>query len=152
MNAPASPSKASTPFKPLGLDHVVLRVVDHPGMERFYCDVLGCHVDRRRDDLGLVQLRAGRSQIDLVDITGALGSKGGAAAGAEGRNMDHLCLRIEPFDAPAIMAWLDTNGVSHEAPVARYGADGYGFSIYLNDPEGNEVELKGPPDKAAEPA
>jgi glyoxylase I family protein len=143
---------AAAPIRPLGLDHVVLRVVDHPGMERFYCDILGCHVDRRRDDLGLLQLRAGRSQIDLVDIAGELGRSGGAAAGAEGRNMDHFCLRIEPFDAAAILAWLHRNNVPHDAPKARYGADGYGFSIYIRDPEGNEVELKGPPDPAAEPA
>lgn len=142
---------SASPFKPLGLDHVVLRVADHPGMERFYCDVLGCHVDRRRDDLGLLQLRAGRSQIDLVDIAGELGSSGGAAAGAEGRNMDHFCIRIEPFDAVEVSAWLNANKVPHEPVKARYGADGYGFSIYIRDPEGNEVELKGPPDPAAAP-
>lgn len=140
------------PFRPLGLDHVVLRVSDHPGMERFYCDVLGCHVDRRRDDLGLLQLRAGRSQIDLVNIAGTLGRDGGAAAGSEGRNMDHFCLRIDPFDVEAIHDWLEAHEVPHEPVKPRYGADGYGFSIYLKDPEGNEVELKGPPDPAAEPA
>lgn len=140
------------PIHPLGLDHVVLRVSDKAGMERFYCGVLGCHVDRRRDDLGLLQLRAGRSQIDLVDIAGELGRRGGSAAGAEGRNMDHFCIRIEPFDADAIHAWLDAHGVPHEPTKPRYGADGYGFSIYIRDPAGNEVELKGPPDAAAEPA
>jgi glyoxylase I family protein len=141
-----------TPIHPLGLDHVVLRVTDQPGMERFYCDILGCHVDRRNEPLGLIQLRAGHSQIDLVDITGVLGSKGGAASGDEGRNMDHFCIRVEPFDSAAIMLWLSHHGVPHEPPKARYGADGYGFSIYLNDPEGNEVELKGPADPAAAPA
>ncbi|MEK9660693.1 MAG: VOC family protein [Alphaproteobacteria bacterium] len=141
----------TSPFKPLGLDHVVLRVTDHPGMERFYCDVLGCHVDRRNEPLGLLQLRAGRSQIDLVDIDGVLGREGGAAAGSEGRNMDHFCIRVDPFEPDAIFAWLDANNVEHQPLKPRYGADGYGFSIYIRDPEGNEVELKGPPDPAAEP-
>lgn len=140
------------PFHPRELDHVVLRVRDHPGMERFYCDVLGCHVDRRRDDLGLLQLRAGSSQIDLVDVNGELGRKGGAAAGTEGRNMDHFCIRIEPFNVAEIYKWLSHHGVPHDTMKARYGAEGYGFSIYIKDPEGNEVELKGPPDPAAEPA
>ena len=136
----------------LTLGHTTLAAHDLDRLSTFYCDVLGCHVDRRRDDLGLVQLRAGRSQIDLVDIAGELGRTGGAAAGAEGRNMDHFCIRIEPFDATAIIAWLNAGNVPHEAPKARYGADGYGFSIYIRDPEDNEVELKGPPDPAAEPA
>jgi glyoxylase I family protein len=141
----------TSPFHPLGLDHVVLRVRDHAGMERFYCDILGCHVDKRRDDLGLVQLRAGRSQIDLVDITGELGRKGGAPAGPEARNMDHFCIRIEPFEVAEIYKWLSHHGVPHEPVKPRYGADGHGFSVYVNDPEGNEVELKGPPDPAAQP-
>lgn len=47
------------------IDHLVLRVVDLQRMLRFYCDVLGCAVERRQDAIGLVQLRAGRSLLDL---------------------------------------------------------------------------------------
>jgi hypothetical protein len=54
--------------------------------------------------------------------------------------MDHLCLRIEPFDEKAIVAHLE-----------RHGAEGNGVSIYLTDPEGNVVELKGPSDGKAPP-
>lgn len=94
---------------------------------------------------GLVQLRAGISLIDLVDVNGELGKMGGAPPGAEGRNMDHLCVQVEPWDADAIRAYLAGHGVDAPEPVRRYGALGHGPSIYIQDPEGNTVELKGPP-------
>jgi len=132
------------PIRLQGLDHVVLRVRDARGMIRFYCDVLGCTAERLRDELGLYHLRAGRALIDLVSIDGPLGSKGGAAPGAEGRNMDHLCLRIEDFDEPRLRAHLAAHGVQASEAGTRFGADGDGPSLYLTDPEGNTVELKGP--------
>ncbi len=132
-------------FTVQGIDHVVLRVVDVEGMIRFYQDVLGCAVERRLDDLGLIQLRAGSSLIDLVDVAGELGRKGGAAPGAGGRNMDHLCLRIDPFDEPGLRAHLQAHGVEAGDLETRYGAEGPGPSLYMEDPEGNTVELKGPP-------
>jgi glyoxylase I family protein len=128
-----------------GLDHLVLRVADLGAMERFYVDALGCTVERRRDDIGLLQLRAGASLIDLVPVAGKLGRMGGVAPGAEGRNLDHFCLRVEPFDEAAIRAQLARHGIAAGAVESRYGAEGEGPSIYLSDPEGNVVELKGPP-------
>lgn len=92
------------------IDHVVLRIVDLARMEHFYCDVLGCTVERRRDDLGLVHLRAGRCLIDLVPVDGPLGRQGGAAPGREGRNVDHVCFRVEPFDLDAIREHLARKG------------------------------------------
>ena len=133
-------------FTVQGIDHVVLRVVNVEGVIRFYQDVLGCAVERRKDDLGLIQLRAGRSLIDLVDVNGELGQKGGAAPGAEARNMDHFCLRIDPFDEAQIRAHLRAHGVEAGELATRYGAEGDGPSLYIQDPEGNTVELKGPPD------
>jgi len=127
------------------IDHVVLRVVDLERMLAFYCSALGCPVERRQDEIGLVQLRAGASLIDLVPLSGKLGSAGGAAPGAEGRNMDHFCLRVEPFDADAIRAHLLAHGVQAGKVESRYGAEGEGPSIYVTDPEDNVVELKGPP-------
>ena len=135
-----------TAFTVQGIDHVVLRVVDVEGVIRFYQDALGCAVERRKDDLGLIQLRAGRSLIDLVDVNGELGQKGGAAPGAEARNMDHFCLRIDPFDEAQIRAHLRAHGVEAGELATRYGAEGDGPSLYIQDPEGNTVELKGPPD------
>lgn len=126
------------------IDHVVLRVVDLEKMLWFYCGVLGCSVERRQDELGLVQLRAGSSLIDLVPIAGKLGSAGGAAPGPEGRNMDHFCLRIRSFDQERICGYLAERDIKFGEVRSRYGADGDGPSIYLEDPEGNVVELKGP--------
>ncbi len=128
-----------------GLDHVVLRVGDVGRMLRFYSEVLGCAVEREVAELGLIQLRAGDALIDLVDVAGELGRGGGAAPGREGRNMDHLCLRIEPFDPAALSRHLKTHGVAAGPVERRYGAEGFGPSIYIQDPEGNTVELKGPP-------
>ena len=128
------------------IDHVVLRVRDLGRMLRFYRDVLGCSVERRMDDIGLVQLRAGRSLLDLVPVDGELGRAGGAAPGREGRNMDHLCFRVETFDEAALVEHLERHGIAAGRVSTRYGAEGYGPSMYVEDPEGNTVELKGPPD------
>jgi catechol 2,3-dioxygenase-like lactoylglutathione lyase family enzyme len=127
------------------IDHIVLRVSDLQRMLHFYCEVLGCPVEKRQDEIGLVQVRAGSSLIDLVPVDGKLGRMGGAAPGAEGRNMDHFCLRVEPFDADAIRAHLSAHGVQAGKVESRYGAEGEGPSIYISDPENNVVELKGPP-------
>ena len=135
---------AARPFGVQRLDHVVLRVRDLDRSEAFYRDVLGCAVARRRDDLGLRHLRAGASMIDLVAVDGKLGLRGGAAAGAEGRNLDHLCLRIEPFDEAAIVAHLAQHGIAPQGPATiNFGAEGDGPSLYVDDPDGNTVELKG---------
>ncbi|HEY5850357.1 MAG TPA: VOC family protein [Lysobacter sp.] len=138
---------SAAPFRLLQLDHVVLRVRDPAAMEAFYCGVLGCNVERRVDAVGLLQLRAGNSLIDLVAVSGKIGRMGGAAPGAEGRNMDHLCLRADPFDRDAIVQYLQSHGVEIGEFGRRYGAEGEGPSQYLLDPEGNLVELKGPPDE-----
>ena len=125
---------------------MVLRVVDAARMMAFYRDVLGCPVERDEPDIGLIQLRAGRSLIDLVDVAGVIGRAGGAAPGRDGRNLDHFCLRIDPFDEDAVRAHLERHGISAGEVKRRYGAEGYGPSLYIEDPEGNTVELKGPPE------
>lgn len=126
------------------IDHIVLRVMQLDAMIRFYCDVLGCRIERRQDEIGLVQLRAGSALVDLVPVDGKLGKMGGAAPGREGRNLDHVCFRVEPFDEAAIRAHLAAHGVQAGPAESRYGAEGEGPSIYLQDPEHNTIELKGP--------
>jgi len=116
------------------IDHVVLRVRDLPGMVRFYEQALGFKVERTLERLSLVQMRAGASMLDLV--------KGERPA--SGGNMDHLCFRIEPFDRDAIVTRLAPFGISVGETVERYGAEGSGPSVYFHDPEGNQIELKGP--------
>lgn len=130
------------------IDHVVLRVRDVERALRFYCDVLHCTEERRSDALGLLQLRAGSSLIDLVDVAGPLGKLGGPPPGENARNMDHLALRLAAFDEAAIRAHLLRCGVAPGEVGQRYGADGLGPSLYIRDPEGNVVELKGPGDGA----
>lgn len=122
-----------------GLDHVVLRVADMDRAIAFYERVLGLNVERRLPEIGLVQLRAGAAMIDLVPRTGEDG----------GRNMDHFAVRIERMDMPALSAHLRANGIDPGEVRRRYGAEGYGSSIYITDPDGNTVELKGPPEPAS---
>jgi glyoxylase I family protein len=123
------------PFQVLNLDHVVLRVADVARACRFYCDVLGCREERRLESIGLVQLRAGASLIDLVPADPPT---------AGGGNMDHFALRIEPFEEAALRAHLSAAGLDVGEVATRYGAEGHGPSIYIEDPDGNVVELKGP--------
>jgi catechol 2,3-dioxygenase-like lactoylglutathione lyase family enzyme len=111
----------------------------------FYCGALGCSVERKQDEIGLVQLRAGRSLLDLIPVDGPLGRAGGAAPGTQARNLDHFCLRVESFDEAQLRAHLAAHGISVGETASRYGAEGSGPSIYIVDPEGNTVELKGPP-------
>jgi len=129
----------------LGLDHVVLRVRDLDAALRFYQGALGCPVERRIDALGLVQLRAGASLIDLVPVDSPLGKAGGGEPVADGKNVDHICLRIDAFDAVTLAAHLRSHGVEPGEVGTRYGAEGNGPSMYVRDPDGNVVELKGPP-------
>lgn len=128
----------------LGIDHVVLRCRDLGVMLRFYTNVLGCSVAKRNDRLGIIHLRAGVAQIDLAGVDGELGLAGGAPPGKEGHNVDHICLRIEPFDPEDLRVHFLNHGIDLGAVHHNFGAEGYGSAVYLKDPEGNSIELKGP--------
>src|SRR5436853_4712076 len=118
----------SAPFSILGIDHVVLRATDPAALEKFYVEALGCTVEKRQEAIKLTQLRAGRTLIDIVPVDQA-----GPAAGeqaARGANLDHICLRIEPFDAAALSKHFAANYDCGEEK-SRFGADGQGPSVYL---------------------
>lgn len=133
---------SARPFAVQGIDHIVLRVRDLPRSLAFYRDVLGCEVERQQPDLGLTQLRAGRSLIDLVTLEGPLGRLApGARAG--GPNLEHFCLALAPFDEAKLSSWFESRGVQVMEPAARYGAEGEGRSFYVEDPDGNRLEVKG---------
>ncbi len=120
------------------IDHVVIRAADLERAIRFYCEILGCEVERRVDNIGLIQMRAGAAMIDLFD------AKENPPPDGPG-NMDHFALRLDKFDEDAIHAFLSEHDIESEPSKSRYGAEGDGPSIYIKDPDGNTVELKGPP-------
>jgi catechol 2,3-dioxygenase-like lactoylglutathione lyase family enzyme len=126
------------------IDHVVFRVADLEAALNFYTEVLGATVEKVQPEIGLWQLRAGSALIDLVPVEGQLGRTGGAPPAAEGRNVDHVCFRVLPWDEAAILGHLSRHGIRAEV-AQRYGAEGEGPSIYLTDRDGNGLELKGPP-------
>lgn len=125
------------------IDHVVLRVRDLGAMVAFYCDVLGARLEKADSEIGLYQLRVGSALIDMIPADTPLGELGGEAPGREGHNVDHIAFRVLPWDGDAILLHLAANGIEGEVK-SRYGAEGQGPSIYLQDPEGNGLELKGP--------
>ena len=132
---------SSPPFELEGLDHVVLLVGDMDAAKRFYCDVVGCRVDRELPQYGMLQLRAGASLIDLVDTSGEEGLW--ARPPVEGgRNMDHVCLATRGFEIEPMRAHLAGHGIEIAEEGIRYGASGEGYSVYFRDPFGNQIELK----------
>ena len=134
----------SVPINIQAIDHVVLRVADVSRSMNFYCEVLGCREERRNDDVGLVQLRAGDSIIDLIDLGALPDAAAGPGSDAAGRNMDHFAVRIDPYDETELKAYLETHGIEPvEVRDSVYGAEGRGPATYIQDPDGNTVELKG---------
>lgn len=129
-------------LKVVAIDHLVLRTNNLEPMLQFYMDVLGCTLEREDVELGLYQLRAGTGLIDLITVDGELGREGGAAPTPEGNNLDHLCLQIEPEEEAAILDFLRRQGLQAGEFKERYGAQGFGRSLYLNDPDGNTVEVR----------
>ena len=127
-----------------GLDHVVVRVRQLEASLRFYRDVLGFPLERKLEELGLYQLRAGGSLIDLVPVESPLGRAGGGPPDPDGRNVDHFALSLEHFDAEALQKHFESHGIAWNGVEQRYGADGTGPSTYITDPDGNGIELKGP--------
>ncbi len=136
------------PARIRGIDHVVMRVRDLERSLHFYTQVLDTVEDRRVDDFGLIQRRAGAQLIDLVPVDGKIGQLGGAPPGPEGRNVDHVAFQLERFDEAALRAHLTAHGIEPGEVARRYGAEGFGPSMYIRDPDGNVVELKGPPEPA----
>jgi glyoxylase I family protein len=131
------------PFELEGIDHVVLLVRDMAEAKHFYEQVLGCRVDRDLPEYGMLQLRAGASLIDLVDIGSAEGEWGRPEIEG-GRNMDHVCIATGPCEEQAMRAHLARHGINIVEEGIRYGAKGDGMSFYIRDPSGNQIELKGP--------
>jgi len=130
------------PFSLQAIDHVVIRAINAAELVAFYVEVIGCTLAWDRPELGLTHLNAGNAMIDIISIDGPLGKSGVAHAAGPGRNVDHLCLRIRPFDFEALRSHFEAFGIALAAPQMRFGAQGNGLSIYFTDPEGNGIEFK----------
>jgi glyoxylase I family protein len=125
------------------IDHIVLRTARLEEMIEFYCMVLGCTVERTLpDEIGLSQLRAGDALIDIITTEGQLGRAGGGVPAQTGNNLDHFCLQIEPFQEAELLQYLSEHDIHSDGFETRYGAQGFGPSIYIKDPDGNTIELK----------
>jgi len=130
-------------IKIIGIDHLVLRTLQLEKMIFFYCDVLGCTIERKTaTEIGLTQLRAGNALIDLVTVDSQLGKLGGGPPSRGSNNLDHFCLQIKTISPEALSKHLTDNGITLTDFSRRYGAQGYGDSLYIEDPDGNVVELK----------
>ena len=130
-------------IKPVAIDHIVLRSERYRELIDFYCEVIGCTLERETSaEFGLTQLRAGSALIDIVDVHGELGKAGGAAPRPTGNNLDHFCLQIAPFDEAELIKYLRSHGVDCGEFHERYGAEGMGRSLYIRDIDGNTIELR----------
>lgn len=138
-------------FRLKSLDHIVLRVAAIEPCLEFYETVLGCSVEKAHAEIGLYQLRAGDSIIDLLDVNGPIGAEGGPPPGPTGHNVDHFCIRIEPFEEDELRRHLDSHGVEAGPVLNNWGGDGRGPSMYIKDPAGNTIEVKGPPTHPYDP-
>lgn len=130
------------PFDLRAIDHIVIRATDAKRLVAFYIEALGCKLAWDRPDLGLTHLEAGDSLLDIVNIYGPLGNNGASTVNEPSHNVDHFCLRIEPFDFERLRMHFEKFGIHLDLPRERYGAIGFGLSVYLIDPEGNGIELK----------
>lgn len=138
-----APVNSEPAIKVRAIDHIVLRTGNPEALVTFYADVLGCTVERRLpEELGLIQLRAGASLIDIVPVDSELGRMGGGPPDPDARNLDHFCLQIEEMSEEELTAWLAKHGIEAGPFERRYGAEGFGRSVYVKDPDGNTIELK----------
>jgi glyoxylase I family protein len=127
----------------LAIDHIVLRTTKLDEMLGFYTNVLNCAIERETEiETGLTQLRAGSALIDLVVVDSKLGALGGGAPTKTEQKVDHFCLQIKPIPEQEIIKYLEHNEIKVGEFESRYGAQGEGSSIYIQDPEGNIVELR----------
>jgi len=115
-----------------GVSELVLEVTDLDASERFYSDVLGFPVVERWPDRGAVWVMAGeRTRIGLWrPQVGLAGGRGGAHV--------HYAMKISDDDFEAAVARLRARG--QEVEVIEF-SERYGRAAYVDDPDGNVVEL-----------
>ena len=132
------------PFSLVGIDHVVFLVDDMAKALQFYGEVLGCQPGYTYPRLGMEQVWCGNALIVLWDTTHP-GAAGAVPPVVGGRNVDHVCIALSPFDEDELIGHLNAHNVTIDRTAFHGGARGMGSSIYIFDPFGNKLELKGPP-------
>lgn len=116
-----------------GIDHIVLRTKNREKLVMFYCDILGCTVENIQDSIALTQLRAGRNLIDIVEVD--------QMVQRDNSNLEHFCLRLENFDYSSLQHYFLKHNIKLHRYGKRYGSQGMGYSFYICDCDGNEIEL-----------
>lgn len=139
ITAPSKP-----PFALEGIDHILLLVNGMAPAVRFYTKVLGCQVEDKLPQYGMLQLRAGSALIDLVDVSVPQGSWAVPPV-AGGRNLDHLCLALGAHEEAKLRRHLARHHIEIVEEGIHGGSRGESLSLYVRDPSGNIIELKGPP-------
>ena len=137
-------ARSKPPFALEGIDHILLLVKGMAPAMRFYTKVLGCTVEDRLPQYGMLQLRAGSALIDLVDIAVPQG-RWALPPVAGGRNLDHLCLALAAHDEAKLRRHLARHRIAIVEEGIHGGSRGESLSLYVRDPSGNVIELKGPP-------
>ena len=132
------------PFRLEGIDHILLLVDGMAEARAFYEEVLSCRFEEALPQYGMAVLRAGAALINLVDISAAEGSWALPQV-TGGRNLDHYCLALGPCDEKALRQHLAHHGIEIIEELIHAGARGESLSLYVRDPSGNVIELKGPP-------
>ncbi|MSQ26839.1 MAG: VOC family virulence protein [Dehalococcoidia bacterium] len=131
-------------FQITEMDHIVLNVADIDRSLAFYTNVLGLPAERedewRAGKIGFPSVRINADTI--IDLMA--GPVLGAATGQKTQgNLNHFCMVVAGADLAPALGHLAANGVAvHNGPVSRWGAHGRATSVYLLDPDGNEVELR----------
>lgn len=121
-------------FRVTALDHLVLVTPDVERALAFYSGVLGLASER------VAEWRAGQVPFPSVriDETTLIDLSAGTRTG---ENLAHVCLVVEGADLDALAS--DPRLAPVTGPVdGLYGARGYAASIYVQDPDGNTVELR----------
>jgi catechol-2,3-dioxygenase len=135
--AATNTGKKSTAVR--GLGEIALRVNNLDTMQKFYEEVIGLMLMTRDSNCAFFKIADGydgHSQVlALFDRSASPGYRGIDAATSTG---DHIAFEIASADFPHERSRLEALGL--EVTMAEY-AWIHWRSLYVNDPEGNEVEL-----------
>ena len=129
-------------LKITAMDHIVLNISDIDRSLQFYMDVLGLKAERldeyRKGEAPFPSVRI--SDDTLIDL---FPSKDMPLGESAPKNLNHYCMVAEALDLNELVDNLREQGVTVlQEPVSRWGAHGRAMSVYILDPDGNQVEIR----------